>query len=210
MRFESLLDVLFPPVCVACERTGVALCDRCRPSRAAIERSTVGGLPCMALGPYEGALRRAVLAMKAGRRDVVAALGALIADALAAELRVPAILVPVPTTRRRSRMRGFDQATALAAAVARAGGPPCVPALERSGGVAQHGRSRAGRLGLARRFTYAGASFPEATRVVLVDDVVTTGATLTDACATLRSAGVRVAGAVVVARTHEGRRAPNS
>jgi ComF family protein len=210
VRFESLLNVLFPPVCVACERTGVALCDRCRPSPAAVERSAVGDLPCIALGPYEGVLRRAVLAMKAGRRDVAAALGTLMAGMIAAELRASAALVPVPTTRRRIHMRGFDQATALAGAVARAGGPPCVRALDRVAGEAQHGRSRAERLGPARRFMCAGASFPDGTWVVLVDDVVTTGATLTDACATLRSAGVGVAGAIVVARTHEGRRAPNS
>jgi ComF family protein len=210
VRFESLLDVLFPPVCVACDRTGCALCDRCRPRSSAIERSSVEGLPCVALGPYDGALRRAVLAMKAGRRDVVAALGTLIADMLVAELRAPAVLVPVPTTRRRRRARGFDQATALAGAVARAGGPPSVAALERGGGAAQHGRSRVERLGLVRRFIYAGASFPARSAVVLLDDVVTTGATLTDARATLQWAGVRVAGAVVVARTHEGRRIPNA
>jgi predicted amidophosphoribosyltransferase len=45
---------------------------------------------------------------------------------------------------------------------------------------------------------------------VLLDDVVTTGATLTDACATLRTAGIVAAGALVVARTREGRRDPNS
>lgn len=210
MRFESLLDVLFPPVCVACDRIGPALCDRCRPRPSAIERSSVEGLACVALGPYEGALRRAVLAMKAGRRNVVAALGTLLAGMLAGELRAPAVLVPVPTTRKRRRARGFDQATALAGAIAGAGGPPCVLALDRAGGAAQHGRSRAERLGLVRRFTYRGASFPAGAGVVLLDNVVTTGATLADARATLQSAGVRVAGAIVVARTHEGRRIPNA
>ena len=208
MRFESLLDVLFPPVCVACDRVGSALCERCRPSPAAVECSSVGDLPCLALGPYEGPLRRAVLALKAGRRDVAAALGVLLAAMLAAERGI--VVVPVPTTRGRSRRRGFDQATLLAAEMTRSQGLPHVPALVRAAGAAQHGRSRAERLGPQRRFACAAASFPPGARVVLLDDVVTTGATLADARATLHAAGVRVAGAVVVARTHEGRRAPNS
>jgi ComF family protein len=210
VRFESLLDVLFPPVCVACDAVGSALRLRCRPGAQAAERTWVGGLGCFALGPYEGPLRRAVLALKTGRRDVATALGSMLAAAFAPEARSAFVVVPVPTTRRRRGVRGFDQATLLATEIRRAGGPAYVVALERRHGPAQHGRSRAERVGAVRRFVTTGASFPRSARVLLLDDVVTTGATLTDAQATLRAIGVEVAGALVVARTHEGRRDPNS
>ncbi len=210
MRFESLLDVLFPPICVVCAAVGAGLCERCRPASGSLERSLIDGLPCVALGPYDGPLRRAVLALKAGRRDVAAALGSMLARTFGPAERSDSVIVPVPTTRRRRSMRGFDQATLLAAEIARAGGPRYVFALERRRSASQQGRSRAERLEPARRFAPTGASFPLRARVVLLDDVVTTGATLTDACATLRTAGIVAAGALVVARTREGRRDPNS
>lgn len=205
MRLESLLDALFPAVCAACDRTGSGLCERCRPGPEARERFALGGLPCLALGRYDGALLRAVLALKAGRRDVAAALGELLAG-LAAEAALPGdALVPVPTTAPRRRARGFDQAVLLAATAGRIAGVPPAAALVRTGGPAQHGLGRALRLAAAGRFRAEPAALA-GRRAVLVDDVATTGATLCEAAGVLEKAGARVAAAIVVARTHEAAR----
>jgi ComF family protein len=207
MRWSSVLDVLFPPACVECGAAGSALCPACRPPPEAVQRFTVGALRSVALGPYEGPLRRAVLAMKSGRRDVAETLGALLGALLgspAGDGRSRAdALVPVPTTRRRRSERGFDQAALLARGAALSHDLPVAAALRHVAGGAQHGRSRAERLAASGRFAFESASLSAGARVLLVDDVTTTGATLRDCAATLWRARVVVAGAIVVARAVE-------
>ncbi len=197
----SLLAALFPPACIACGRVGQAFCAACRPEPAAVSGANVAGLEVRSLGPYEGALRRAVLALKGGRRDVGAILGALLAERCGNRLAAGALLVPVPTTQARRRSRGFDQAELLARAVAAETGLTCAGALARRSGGVQHGRSRSERL-LARERFRCSARMPLAGRtVVLIDDVVTTGATLADCGSALREAGATLTTALVVART---------
>jgi predicted amidophosphoribosyltransferase len=183
------------------------LCVACRPAPAAVQRFHVGTLRCLALGPYEGPLRRAVLAMKSGRRDVAETLGDLLATlpatrAVGPEWRADA-LVPVPTTRRRRAERGFDQAALLARRAAEPLGLAVAGALRHAAGGAQHGRSRTERLAARGRFAFEAASLSPGARVLLVDDVSTTGATLRDCAATLAQRGIVVEGAIVVARALE-------
>jgi ComF family protein len=133
------------------------------------------------LGPYEGVLgacvRRAKyrpdprLAQDLGRRLARAARGRL--------PRVDAV-VPVPIPLRRRLTRGFDQAEILARPVAMALGAPLVPALGRVDPAEQAGRSHRERLRAARQAWRVRR--PVAGPVLLVDDVVTTGATAA-ACA---------------------------
>jgi predicted amidophosphoribosyltransferase len=108
-------------------------------------------------------------------------------------------LVPVPLHPRRRRQRGYNQAERLAAAVARRTGLELADCLERRGPAAarQVGRGRADRL--------AGpeieAARPVPRRVLLVDDVCTTGATLAACAAALRANGTTSVSALVYART---------
>jgi predicted amidophosphoribosyltransferase len=133
-------------------------------------------------------------------------------DAMAAQMAANAppgllegrSLVPVPLHPARRRRRGFNQAAELARALARRAGLVAADCLERTGGGArtsQVGRGREERLdALAGSIRVRpGAALP--LRVLLVDDVVTTGSTLGACAAALEGAGVREVGAIVYART---------
>jgi predicted amidophosphoribosyltransferase len=133
---------------------------------------------------YEGVGRELLARLK--YRDARQAVAPL-ADALAA--RVSGGLIDtvtwIPTTDRRRRERGFDQAELLARAVARRLGRPCRRLLRRLGDDHQTGRTRSERLG-GPRLVVVGVP-PR--NVLLIDDVVTTGATVRAAVEALRSAG---------------------
>jgi ComF family protein len=141
--------------------------------------------------------------MKGGRRDVGEQLGIALAPLLAERFDHGAALVPIPTTAQRRRARGFDQSRLLASAAGRRLQTPVFDALEQSAGDAQHGRSRVQRLAASGRFRVRSAPVLQGARVVLVDDVATTGATVRDAAETLARAGARVLGAAVLARADE-------
>jgi predicted amidophosphoribosyltransferase len=152
------------------------------------------GLAVTALGAYEGALRAAVLALKSGRRDVAQTLAQRVSNLVAAQT----LLVPIPTTAARRRVRGMDGVALVARCAAELAGGRVLEALEQRSGDAQRGRSRAQRLAAQGRFVcHAGKIAGE--RVTLFDDVCTTGATLRDCASAVREAGGVVKSAVVVA-----------
>lgn len=156
-------------------------------------------LTVVAAGPYAGALRRTILAFKRGRRDAGDALAALLAERVAAQLSPALIFVPVPTAARRRRERGFDQGVRLARQCGEASGHAVLVALRKPHVDAQRGRSRAARLRAQGRFVCAAPDLVRGMHIVLVDDVVTTGATLRDCTLTLRDCGAMVDQAIVLA-----------
>lgn len=173
MVLRALLDFIFPPQCGGCERIGSGLCDLCLPESPPIERM-LPTLNVSALGIYDGALRYAILALKNGRRDVAEAF----AERLGARLPANALVVPVPTTAARRRQRGFDGCELIAQLAFRS---RVCAGLRQVRNETQRGRGREARLSVRRRFIWRGPPLNRA-RIVLLDDVVTTGATL-EACA---------------------------
>jgi predicted amidophosphoribosyltransferase len=186
---------LFPAACAACDAPGPALCKRCAPAPLDAIAFALDGIPGFALGAYDGALRRAIVAMKNGERDPLDSF----AELLAARAPLEGALVPLPTSRARRAERGFDQGVELARRIAARRGVPCAELLEKRG-APQEGLGRSARLAAAGRFRLrAGVALPDA--ATLLDDVCTTGATARDAVRLLRSAGIDVRRIVVVARS---------
>jgi len=194
VALQHLIDFLFPPQCGGCGRIGTGACERCMPRDPAMTFA-LGTLHVTALGAYAGRLRRAVLALKTGRRDVAKTF----AQRLSEIVRAGEVLAPVPTTRARRRERGFDGCELLAGIVAQRTGAAVVHGLVQTAGDRQRGRNRDARLAAHGRFARRGNRL-DGVRVTLLDDVVTTGATLEDCAATLRGCGAIVERAIVVAK----------
>ena len=188
-------DSADPPPCAACRR-----------SQPAFDRTIV-------LADYAPPLDRLLLALKfRGELALARALGPPLAGRLRAqELPGPVLLVPVPLAARRLAQRGFNQSLAIAAAVARPLGLPLASRLLRR---ERETRAQSTLALDARQANLAGAfacapprgggraqSLQRAGCVVLVDDVMTSGATLHAAADALKAAGARRVVNLVAART---------
>jgi predicted amidophosphoribosyltransferase len=191
--FNDLLDLVLPRACFGCGRIGSALCAAC--AIPELRRPHPG---VVAAAAYDGPLRSALIAYKErGRRDLAAPLAALLRAALA-EFGPDVALVPIPSSRTAAAQRGGDHVLRLARRCER----PIVRALTLRSGVLDS----AGLTSLQRRANLADAFCARAAQsaappVVLIDDIVTTGATLHEARHALSSAGWDVLGAATVAET---------
>jgi predicted amidophosphoribosyltransferase len=226
--WTAVTDLVLPAGCAGCGVERVPLrhgvCDACvceltalRPGPARPTPAPEGLPPCGALGPYGGPLREALLAYKErGRHGLAVPLGALLADAVGhsvggAPVRV--LLVPVPDTARAARSRHGDHMRRLAANAAaslrRAGWPAAVARPLRA-----RPRADSADLDRAERLAASAGAFritpgrAQALRraaagraVVVVDDIMTTGATLAAISGQLAAVGVTVRACAVLAAT---------
>lgn len=194
VMLHELLELVFPPQCGGCGKTGTGACERCLPRRASAH-FRLQTLEIDALGVYEGGLRRAVLALKSGRRDVAYTFAQVLSEFVAAN----DVIIPVPTTAARRRERGFDGCELMARHINERTGARVLSGLVQVAGDRQRGRDRNARLAARGRFAWRGDAL-HLRRVTLLDDVVTTGSTLEDCADVLRACGATVERAIVVAR----------
>lgn len=221
---QALLDLLFPPRCAGCGRMGAWLCPECL---AQVGR--VAGRGCARCGRplgehahcpacrgrtfalervrapffFEGVIQQAVHGLKyRGRRVLAGPLGALLAAYLGVLSWPAAAIIPVPLHRERERARGYNQSALLARALAQRSGWPL---LERGLVRWRHTRPQVGLDAAGRRENVRGAfrwegDAPPPERVLLLDDVYTTGATMEAAAEALRAAGAKEVRGLALAR----------
>lgn len=215
-------DLVLPRTCAGCGRSGPVICRQCREEVSRLALPALGpvsphpepaGWPgCTGTLRYEGLTARLARAFKDGdRRDLADPLGRLLADAvrraLAGAPPEEVLLVPVPSSPAAIRRRGDQPTLLLARRAARELGPgvDVRAALRMARGTAdQAGLDRAGRLAnLSGAMTARRSVSVRGRWCVLVDDVLTSGATLTEGRRALLAAGadrVDLAVAMVTAR----------
>ncbi len=201
--------MVFAARCGACGRRGASPCRDChavlRPPAPEPPPAGLAGL--VAVLRYEGPARPLVAGIKyRGQRQALRWLAAALAARVLALVGAVDLVTWAPTTTAHRRQRGFDQAELVARAVARRLGVPAVGLLRRGPGPAQTGRPAVARRSSGPRFAVT-RSPPAGARVLVVDDVVTTGATLRAAVTAIAAAGGRPVPAAV-ART-PSRRSPS-
>lgn len=215
MRF--LLDLLLPPRCPGCGSEGTVLCQRCRAPLGRRSDEPAGaplGMPAIMpdgllqlewCAMYSGSVRAALHALKyRGERRLCQPLGEALAVRWQQAGRGGELVTWVPVHAARRRERGFDQAEALARVMAMRLALPVVACLERrQRTVAQHGLDLEARAdNIARAFVVSAGreAHVRGRWVVLVDDIVTTGATLTACALAIEAAGAAAVSAITVAR----------
>lgn len=218
---DSIAELVAPTRCAGCDLPGSLLCSGChaalpriRPAYACPScGAPYGHLVCtecwrtslsferaIALGILDGALARGVVLHKdAGERRLGPLFGDMLAQRVADEwLGWPDAVTWIPATREAVIRRGFDHAHALADRVSRGLGVPLTESLVREKARDQRSLGRTARASNAAGTFFADCAVPP--RILLVDDVLTTGATLDAASVVLLEAGASAVRAAVLAR----------
>lgn len=215
MIFDWLLALIYPCKCVFCGsvlKSGDICSDCLRDLPYTKTGSVEQKLPfiekCVSPLYYKDNVRRSVLRFKFSSCSAYAGrYGAMMADCAQKNLDCGMLDVIswVPLSRKRLRTRGYDQAGLLAHEISRRTGIPCVPLLKKVRNTAAQSSLKdpaARRANIAGAYALAGGNDIEKKRILLCDDVVTTGSTLSEAARILRKAGAKSVWAVTLAR-HE-------
>lgn len=217
------LDLLFPPRCPLCDAVlgFCPVCENCRsqepvllrvPGQAVEAKGHALTFVTAAYAPYwyEGVVRQAVWRIKSDEReDAAKAMAARMAACLRAAGVAPGLVLPVPSSKLELRRRGYSPPALLARALAAELALPCREDVLEKPFETRHQRGLGPaerRANLLGAFRVARREEVQHRRVLLVDDVLTTGATLNECAKMLLAAGAQDVSAVcaAVTRTEEG------
>ncbi|HVE80548.1 MAG TPA: ComF family protein [Candidatus Dormibacteraeota bacterium] len=215
---QALLQIISPPECLECNREGALICQNCRtyivvkktPTCFRCNKLSALGRTCktcrssanlsgvVVASHYEGTVKKLIGLLKYERnRDAAEVL------AVAMTPHVPAagfdFITSVPIAASRYRQRGYNQAELLAKALSIHMGVPYCPTMIRLGSKQQVGARRNDRLSQIKDTIVVNNPLPQK-KVLVVDDVLTTGATLNECARVLKSAGAKTVWGAVAAK----------
>lgn len=216
---NTLLNIIAPESCIECNQEGLFWCDWCRlqhetlPSRCFMCHAQTSNYqvcskcrhktPLNAVyvfGEYKDVNKKLIMALKFDcKRHVAKNIALSMIEILPYFVELP-VLVPIPSSPTRVRQRGFDHTQVMAKELAKLGSLPMSKLLVRNNDLRQVGASRHLRkkqITGAFRLKQSFKSLPK--HIILVDDVITTGATLSEATKTLKQAGVKKVDAITFA-----------
>lgn len=216
---SKLLNIIAPEQCIECGTEGLILCDWCRLSKEALPsrcfvchsrttdyevcgncRRSTSLNTVYVFAEYEDIAQNLIRALKFGcKRHAAIPIGQLLSTMLPLNI-CNTVLVPVASVPRHARQRGFDHIVAITRALANQANLPVLKLLSRTASVRQVGASRQQRKQQIKgnfRIVIGRHSMPS--HVILVDDVITTGATLNEAAKVLKRSGVKRVDAIVLA-----------
>ena len=197
---DLILDLLFPPRCLLCggvlETGTVDLCRNCREQTARrpdITRRFPGIDSAHAVWYYEGSVRDSLLRYKfSGKRGYASGYGRILALSLLGKTAGAEVITWVPVSEKRKRQRGYDQAELLAKSLGRELGLPVAPMLcKGKDNPAQSGLTdfEARKANVRGVYTLLPGAELLGKRILLVDDILTTGSTASECARTLKSGG---------------------
>jgi ComF family protein len=210
MRKHNWLTWWLRQNCLLCDRPADGIiCVNCDRQLKELQRKDSYSDRGLIWGNYEGLLKRALFALKYDRkRDLGTLFGNYLAEAWLASARGkvfdknPPIVVPIPLHPQRLATRGFNQAEIIAEAFVRQTGYPLSLGLSRQRNTApQFGLQPAERItNLAEAFQIdRRANLPVGSRILIIDDIYTTGATINSAFATLQTGKMKPVGFATIA-----------
>lgn len=217
---EALAETVWPTRCAICDTPGYVLCDSCRTALAYVDwwracprcGAPFGRVQCCECNEvmlaaqgrtqpaFDGMAAAVSFEEGAGERRLASEMARLMLFQVPPAWLAGAVAAPIPASAAARRRRGFDHGRELACAVAGMAGIPLVEALARPRTFDQRALGRRGRIhNLQGRFqALPGATVPA--RILLIDDVCTTGSTMNAACDALRAAGAVELHCLVFAR----------
>lgn len=212
----AVLDLLFPPSCIVCNADGAWICQACRSQIAYIPVTNQGRIEGKPLGRHDqaavdgfyavsyhdGVLREAIHQFKyEGVRALASPLSALLADFYSEHALFADMLIPVPLHPRRQRERGYNQSNLLAQALGQ------IIHLPVNANILQRVKYTLPQVGLNAEErqenvidAFRCVQAPNVEHVMLIDDVCTTGATLSACALVLKEQGARHVWALTLAR----------
>lgn len=217
-RFVSLLA---PHECLICKQEGPLLCAWCRPDALdpvpgrcyhckAVTQDSAVCAKCRRLSPlrhvwiatpYRDIAKELVYRLKFARAKSAARLIAQLLEDSVPYLPANTVVTYIPTATNRVRQRGYDQARLIAQAFAKQRSLQCAPLLIRHGQSRQVGADRKHRINQAiGNYSVIDQKRVQDAQILLIDDILTTGATVESAARVLKKAGAKVVNAAVFAQ----------